>query len=509
MRRFAPLATVVALGLAACSESTGPSDSGAPRIDPSVGPSGVVRVTNSNDAGPGSFRAAVERANLTASIQRIDFAPRVGIIVLATPIVYTGGQSLDINGNGATLEASALDPAAPAAFQATGGGNLSLSGLTVRNAPQEGIAVEVPPGSTGTKKISLLGVQAIGNQGHGVLINDQVDPVDTENPNGSDASLDVVVVGSRFASNGFGAIDKDGLRINEGGLGDLNAVISLTHADGNGADGIEFDERDVGDVKFTISGTRVTNNGSFDQTLTDLDDGIDIDESNDGSLIGKVLLSAANDNKEEGFDFNENHAGDLRVDMTLVEASRNLEEGIDFEEDDDFQGGGDLITTLIGVKADGNGPGGDAGLKIRERGEGNLDANVLGATTTGNTIGGINLREQHAGNLTARIDRATATGNGLAGIAVREDDDGSLAADVTRSTTDGNTGHGIDFDENSTGDLAATIANSSSSTNTGAGVRADQQLPGVGTLVLTAVTLNGNAGGPIVNNAGVAVTHTP
>jgi len=117
-----------------------------------------------------------------------------------------------------------------------------------------------------------------------------------------------------------------------------------------------------------------------------------VDESDEGGLYGTLFLSTANDNYEEGFDFNENRAGDFVVKMFLVEASRNLEEGLDFEEDDDFQGGGDLIATLEGITANGNGPGGDAGLKIRERGDGDLEATVTGVTTTGNLTGGINIR---------------------------------------------------------------------------------------------------------------------
>jgi hypothetical protein len=510
VRRFAALATAAAIGLAACSDSTGPTvDEPSPSPDLSIGSSSTVKVVNSDDAGPGSFRDAVEKANGNSRIQRIEFARWVGTISLATPVVFTGTQNLELHGSGATLDGSALAPGAQAAFAAIGGGDLSVTALGVRNAPGEGLAVEVPGGSTGIKKVTLIGLQITGNQGHGVLINDQENPLDPSNPNGSAASLRVLVVGCRFERNGFGDLDKDGLRVNEGGIGDLDFTISLSRADGNGADGIELDERAAGDAKFMVSGTHITGNGSFDPTLADLDDGMDVDESDEGNLIGKVLLSSANENKEEGFDFNENHAGDFRVDMVLVEATGNLEEGIDFEEDDDFQGGGDLITTLIGIKANRNGPGGDAGLKIRERGDGNLNAKVLGAETSDNAIGGINIREQQTGDLTAQIERGTATANGLGGISVREDDDGSLSANLKETTVDGNTGHGIDFDENSTGDLTATVARLSSSNNSGAGVRGDQQLAGAGTLHLANVALVGNGGGAIVTNPGVVVTQTP
>jgi hypothetical protein len=65
---------------------------------------------------------------------------------------------------------------------------------------------------------------------------------------------------------------------------------------------------------FTVTGTQLTENGEFDPG--DLDDGMDVDELDGGSLIGNVLASDANDNFEQGWDFNENDAGDFRVDMT-------------------------------------------------------------------------------------------------------------------------------------------------------------------------------------------------
>lgn len=481
MKSLRSWAAAAVVGLAACSDSTQNSPLAPADPEPLSSRSGIVRVTNSNDAGPGSFRAAAEAASADASIREIEFARGLPPISVLQPVVYTGPQKLKVDGNGAVIDGAALDPAAAAVFVANGGSDLTLSGLTFRNAPQQGLAVEIPAGSSGIKKIALINVSALGNRGHGILINDQADPLDTENPAGSDASLDVTVVDSRLVENGFGALNRDGLRINEGSNGDLVVLVTGTHAEGNGTDGIEFDERGVGDVRFKITASQFIRNGSFDQTLADLDDGLDIDESNEGSLIGSVTLSSANDNYEEGFDFNENHAGDFRVDMTLSEASRNLEEGIDFEEDDDFQGGGDLVATLIGIKADGNGPGGDAGLKIRERGDGDLETTVH--------------RAQAAENLTG-------------GISVREDAGGSLRASIDRPSADGNGGHGIDFDENGAGDLSAIARSGSSSDNGGAGVRADQQLPGTGELELTAVRLTGNAGGD-VTGTGVTVMRTP
>jgi hypothetical protein len=175
--------------------------------------------------------------------------------------------------------------------------------------------------------------------------------------------------------------------VNEGGTGDLNLVVRNTLATHNGADGIELDVQGDGDVVFTLSGVQITGNGSFHEVFPpadpediDLDDGMDVDESSDGDLIGTVSNSLANDNFEEGWDFNENDAGDFLVSLTNVRASRNLEEGVDFEEDDDFASGG-LVTTgrlrragrSAGTRrrdagSDLDGPGRISAWRVRHRG---------------------------------------------------------------------------------------------------------------------------------------------
>jgi hypothetical protein len=447
-------------------------------------PAATVFVSNSHDSGPGSFRDAIEKANANQAITRVQFLGRVSTIDLQQTVWFTGPQKLTIAGNGSTLDGA--DAGGPA-FRTTGGGDLAVFDLTVRNAPAEGIAVDVPHFATGTIHVLLFDVDIIDNDGHGVLVDDQDDPTTVVLDGDSDASVHVSVVNTRFIRNGFSVTDRDGLRVNEGGNGDLVITLLLSLARDNGADGVEVDERGAGDVRVDMLGSQVTGNGRFDPA--DLDDGFDIDESDDGSIVGVVFLSSANNNSEEGFDFNENHAGDLRVDMRQVEASGNGEEGIDYEEDDDFAGGGDLVTTMVHVTANRNGAiGGDAGLKIREKGEGNLDATLNSLETSNNLIGG---------------------------ISIREDAVGSLVSSITKATSLANSGHGIDFDENRTnasdlsGDLTATVTKANSSNNGGAGVRADQQSPpGVGSLLLTKVTLNGNTGGP-TTGSNVIVTVVP
>lgn len=426
-------------------------------------PAGAALVTNANDAGPGSFRAAVAQANASGEVGQIVFAGGLAPVALASTVVYTGDQSLRIHGNGAVLDGDG--------FRAETAGDLSVSGLTVRDAPGEGLAYVVPSDASGVVRVSLSDVSAIRNAGHGVLLDEQ--------EGASAASLDVSVVNSTFADNGFSVSDRDGLRAQEGGDGDLVIMLRNVASTGNAADGIELDERGAGDVAFTVSGTAITGNGSFDPE--DLDDGMDVDESGDGALRGVVTGSTASDNLEEGWDFNENDAGDFVVDMTNVHASRNGEEGVDFEEDDDDAGGGDLVTTLVGVTADDN-AGGDAGIKIREKGAGSLAATVRGAQANGNDEDGIN---------------------------VREDGVGDLEASVAQSTTAGNGDDGVNFDENADGDLTAATSHGTSSENADDGVVADAGSPGAGTLDVFFMTFAGNGGSDVAVVGDVTLTRKP
>src|SRR5262245_30604169 len=91
-RRF-----VCALGVVAVAAATAAG----------TGAAADVTVTNANDAGPGSFRAAILAANGNPSIGRVVFAG-VSTVNLESTVAYTGTQSLEIVGNGAVLDGSLL-----------------------------------------------------------------------------------------------------------------------------------------------------------------------------------------------------------------------------------------------------------------------------------------------------------------------------------------------------------------------------------------------------------------
>lgn len=465
------LVSLTAAALAACADSNPTAPDAALQEDVSAARAGgrSLLVTSSADDGPGSFRWAIEEANADPGIGTVRIRGGLEPIALLGTVRFTGSQPLQVAAANGVIDGAG---AGGTAFEVTGGGDLTIEGLTVQNAPGEGIAVLVPSDAEGTIRVSLRNVTIADNRGHGFLVNDQDNPVagdEQPDSSGSAAGLHIEVQNSRFVRNGFSVSDRDGIRINEGAEGSLTFLARGVLAEGNGADGIELDERGSGDVYIEVRNSRVLRNGSFDPE--DQDDGFDIDEMDDGSIIGFLTHVDASDNFEEGLDFNENNAGDLRVDLTNVTANNNPEEGIDYEEDDDFAGGGDLVATMRNVTANGN--GGDGGLKIREKGAGSLQVDVT---------------------------RVEANDNTVSGIAIREDADGSLVACIRAARTRGNAAHGIDFDENSTGDLTASVYGTISTANGAFGVRADQQLPGVGTLLLQGTDLAGNAGGTITGN---------
>ena len=150
-------------------------------------------------------------------------------------------------------------------------------------------------------------------------------------------------------------------------------------------------------------------NGPFFES--DLDDGFDIDEYNDGSIFASIKLTVATNNLEEGFDFNDNNAGDLDVDMQQVSAIGNGEEGIDLEEDDDFGGGGDLVAVMNNIVTIGNGNAADGGLKIREKEVGSLDVTLTNILSVDNFGSGIFVRESGAGDSAVTIESALVSGS--------------------------------------------------------------------------------------------------
>lgn len=493
-RRLALTLAAGAVALAACSPSsdriTAPD---GPRLATAAG--GAVEVTTAADAGAGSLRAAIDAATADAGVRTIRVRRGVGRIAVRTPLVYGGPQALAIDGNGVVLDGRALAedrPALDAVLVVGGGGDLTVRDVRVEGSTGNGILVDLPLDASGAVEVRFDDVAVTGSARHGIIVNDQtgfftreIEDQESREAGGSPADLRVVLRDVRAVGNGVALLDRDGLRVNEGGLGSLRVEIAGGAFAENGADGIELDERADGSAVFAVRGTRIAGNGFFDETAADLDDGMDVDEGGPGDLVGRFVQVVAADNAEQGIDLNENNLGDLRVEMRQVTASGNGEEGVEFEEDDDHDDyadeawGGDLVATLVRVTADRNGENdGDAGIKLREKSDGDLRARLVQPAARDNAVSGIQLREGEAGSLDAEIVGAETLRNDGEGIEIREGDGGALRARVQRAVS-------VD--------------------NADAGVR----LRGNGTARIQALVATGNGDGPVVKDGAVAVTTAP
>jgi hypothetical protein len=263
VRRLAFI-SLVAAAVAACSENpTAPVEDAADAANLHDGGRGrSVRVTNNNDDGHGSFRWAVAKANEDPRIASIRFRHRLRPIALQSTVTFTGPQDLSLHGDDVEIDAAG---AGGSAFVASGGGDLEVNGLSFRNAPGEGLAVEVPSDARGRIKIVLRDVTIADNQGHGFLVDDQDNPVTEDgvqpDSSGSEAGLYIEVIDSRFLRNGYSVSDRDGIRINEGAEGGLVFVAHHVRAEDNAADGIELDERGSGDVRVHVRDAKIVRNG--------------------------------------------------------------------------------------------------------------------------------------------------------------------------------------------------------------------------------------------------------
>jgi hypothetical protein len=323
----------------------------------------AAAVTSSADDGPGSFRAAVEAANADSSITSIVFDRRINVIELDEAVTYTGEQALRIDGNVATIRPADDQEGEIDLFISSGGADLSLSQLTFANGAN-GVVVDVPLDATGEVKVTLNRVTIRDNDLFGLHIIDLTEvPPPPETPDadptqiGADASVTLVVLDSQILGNGTAAHDQDGIRVDERGSGGISVQIVNSQLNGNGAEGVELDEGGAGGVDLNVLNSTFNGNGfisSGDPEDPDFDDGIDVDEADQGSVNAVIIGADVSGNFDEGIDLNEGDEGDLNMLLVGVQANNNTDEGIALEE----AGDGGIRATLITVRARHNGADG-------------------------------------------------------------------------------------------------------------------------------------------------------
>ena len=350
----------------------------------SVANAGAIKGINSDAA----FRNAVAEANGNPDITRLVFKKNAHI-TLSAPVIYNGVQPLTIVGKNATIEGSkagsfelvvddegfeaAVTEDASLVFNTAA--DLSIRDLSIKNSATRGLVVNIPDTAEGDDiEINLRRVSITDSALYGLHIDDNADEFD-DGTDGSAIGIDLSIYASRFIGNGTGALDFDGVRVDERAEGDISSWIVNTQIDANGGDGIELDEAGPGDVFSTMMGVSLSDNGFYNEE--DLDDGFDIDEADEGSVYATLYRVGVNNNKDEGLDFDEAGEGDIDLRIRHLVAINNNDEAIKADEEDE----GDLRATLGKVEVSDSG---DDGIQFTELGEGTI-AGMLNKVSVSNS----------------------------------------------------------------------------------------------------------------------------
>jgi hypothetical protein len=377
-----------------------------------------IDVTSAEDAGPGSFRAAIEVASRRAGVDAVRFAPGLSV-VLDAPVVYTGAQPLLLEGRGASVAGRAGATPAPTwgagLFVSRGGADLEIRALAFRDSFDNGVAVLVPSTATGVVRVALHEVVIEGSRFHGLFVDDQAtDAFDTDDAphprcvdphfSQSAAGVTLSVERSRIARNGTLAggfdtgtplapgaqalcgcpADFDGIRVDEAGAGDIRATIRDSVIGDNRADGVEYDERDGGGVFAETRDTALVGNG--DTHTADLDDGFDIDEAGAGDVVARFENVTLLDNRDEGIDLDERGAGSISVEIASVVVAARRDEGVKVDE----SGEGDLDVRITVSRVSGSGA---AGVELAQEAPGEGRLSVLACELEGNADGAFGAME--------------------------------------------------------------------------------------------------------------------
>ncbi|MCC7003631.1 MAG: hypothetical protein IT357_15850 [Gemmatimonadaceae bacterium] len=487
MRQFPSLALLLLLTALACSDATGPLvPTGTTPADALGDPPRKIRVTNAADAGPGSFRAALEEASADPAVVGISFNAGIGDLIPASALTFTGTQALTIDANMAVIVG---DQCACDALVFNTSASVLLSRLSVHQVVSGvAIAVNVAESATGTLNVSLNQVHVDASGKHALVVNDLAGSLADTNSAasaGSAASLRVDIIASTFRSIAndihpetgtvYAIADQDAVRINEGGDGDVIVNIRTAEFYQNGGDDVQVDERGNGSVDLRVDGAVFWYTGYFSAVGTG--DGLRVEESDAGNLSVRATGAHFTGGRGQAIDLSENGAGDLY----LYTARSTMFDGDDtrivVREDDRVAGGGNLTVDLADdTHIATNGPwysvqGPDpmeSQLVIHEKGEGHVDARL--------TRSGVN--------------RGVWSG----GILVREDAGGNLRATMRSFGNYGNAHSGLILDENGAGDLIAALTEGFLVGNGGYAIEATQEAPGAGSLSLTAMQIFENRG---------------
>ncbi|NVJ66972.1 MAG: hypothetical protein HWE16_10820 [Gammaproteobacteria bacterium] len=392
-------------------------------------------VTNGNDSGAGSLRAA-----LASGSQTVHISSKVQLIKLEKTLTYNNPHKLHIFGAGQTIDATAIDPNTDI-LSISGAGDLLVTDLNligsfdgVNDDPTnpmggKGIEVNISPAATDMVTAEFRNVFLTGVGHHGIHISDCSFGDDCGSGSGgagdgSAASVAVKLTNVHVDKVGFGRADADGVRVDERGEGSIYFTAKDSIFTNVGADGVELDEGNNGDVISHVSGSQFNRNGEYCNLVTvfegtpcdddgdrDVDDGFDIDEAGEGDLISRVTNSQVMYNFDEGLDFDEEDGGNIDSTVIDTQAIGNQDEAFKMSE----EGAGDLIAVLRNIFTFDNN-GSKEGIELEEADNGNVDVKVVKSLMIGGDDELLKIEQEDAGKGKVKVRKSTIGGLDLENV---------------------------------------------------------------------------------------------
>ena len=430
-----------------------------------------IMVTNTQDAGDGSLRAALAEAAATGSASQIVIAT-AGDIVISETLAYDGEAPVEIIGhgqrvrtdanthllastNGASLAVSDLDFEGPGQFSVLNRGD------TAGQSAGKGIFIDVRDDQSGVVDLSLHNVSVKGVANHGIHVSDCSLADDCGagaggGGEGSPASIRVRLHKVTVDGVGNGKFDADGLRVDERGEGDIHVTAKDSEFARVGADGLELDEGQAGSIHSTVLGTVFVDNGAYC----------------DPALLGEHMPAQP----EGEFDDGEVRETGIPGDVT------GTPDDSCFEREVDLYDSGYVEAYEIGIDI-------DDGIDYDEAGPGDLNLTMVRSTISGNYDEGVDMDEAGAGSGNLYYIETLAYGNADDGFKMSEEDAGSVHGAMLGAVSRDNGGKGAVFEEEGPGDVRVSVTDTHTANNDDSddtGLEVVQEDGGSGELVVDA-----------------------
>jgi hypothetical protein len=392
-------------------------------------------VTNGNDTGPGSFREA-----LASGADEIVMVTTDNITITST-LSYSGRAPLTIVGAGQLLSSlenvTLLEVSNGAGLTISnlyfrGPGGFSINNRAdLEGDAGKGIFVNVADDESDTVTLRLTNVAVSDVANHGIHVSDCDQPDDCGG-GGAEASIHVILSNVIVENVGRGRFDADGLRVDERDAGDIILETSNSLFTRVGADGVALDEGQDGIVRTSILNTTFSDNGNYcdpavletfipDPGEAQFEDGVAMEADIPGPVTDSPddrCIEREVDLYESGF-------------VAAYTFGIDLDDGIDIGE----AGNGSVVSLMVDTTISGNF---EEGVDYHEDGAGGIASTYINTVVSGNNDDGYKHSEEGAGAVLAWMYASQANDNGGVGAVYEEKDDGLLVVLAENSSTTNN-----------------------------------------------------------------------